>query len=108
MLFGGSCAGEGEQTDHEGKSEATERLPSGHCFAPDILATPDILTELLLTYQTRLILSGAMGVPVLQTNALRKPSRFASTPLTRYLPGACELVLASSLADSCVWFSHQA
>ena len=29
MLFGGSCAGEGEQTDHEGKSEATERLPSG-------------------------------------------------------------------------------
>lgn len=61
----------------------------------------------LLTYQTRLISSGAMGVPVLQTNALRKPSRFASTPLTRYLPGACGLVLASSLADSSVWFSHQ-
>jgi hypothetical protein len=59
------------------------------------------------TYQTRYIVAGAIGAPSLYAKASRKAGVFTRTPLTRYLPGECGSVLAASLANSSVLFTHQ-
>ena len=57
-------------------------------------------------HQTRQELTGTIGWPFAQPNALPNSSKFSTEPFTRQRPGEWESISANRRAVSSVWFWH--